>query len=276
MHMMRLLLNINRSEILNKVDAVIFDWAGTIVDFGSVAPVIALKKTFDSFDVEVTMNQIRESMGKNKIEHIKDILSMDTSVKQWETLHNRSWDEDDVKVIYVEFEKTLLTILENETEFIVGVPEMFKQLRHQNIKVGSSTGYTRGMIDVVLNNIKDKAHQPDVVVTGSEVKNGRPFPDMINKNMEMMNLSDPAAIINIGDTIVDIESGKNAGVYSVGVLVGSSEMGLTHEEFENLSEEEKQVKIEETKKSFIEAGADNVITHITEITKLISELEGEK
>ena len=49
-------------------------------------------------------------------------------------------------------------------------------------------------------------------------------------------------MIKVGDTISDIKEGKQAGVISVGVIVGSSQMGLTKEEYEALSPEEKQEK----------------------------------
>lgn len=260
-------------DILKKVEAVVFDWAGTIIDFGSVAPVLALKKTFESFDIKVTLEQIRESMGKNKIEHIKDILSMESSDKQWTELHNRTWNDDDVKIIYKEFERSLLTILENDAELIEGVPELFDGLRKQNIKIGSSTGYTRKMMKPVLNNISNN-NTPDYVVTGDEVEEGRPSPDMINKNLELMEVTDVSNVINIGDTLVDIQSGKNAGAYSVGVIIGSSEMGLTKEEYENLSDEDKEIKINETRKAFMTAGADDVVKNISDVTTLISKLEG--
>ena len=47
-------------------------------------------------------------------------------------------------------------------------------------------------------------------------------------------------VLKVGDTISDIKEGKNAGVWSAGIVVGSSEMGLTQEEYEALSPEEKE------------------------------------
>lgn len=261
-------------EILEKIEAVIFDWAGTIVDFGSVAPVVALKKTFDSYNIEVRMDQIRESMGKNKRDHIVDILSMESITNQWENLHDRNWDANDVTAIFNEFQKELIEVLQNDTKHIDGVPELFRRLRHNDVKIGSSTGYTSEMLEPILESIFDDSLKPDYIVPSDEVEVGRPNPEMINKNMSLMNIDDPGLVVNVGDTVVDIETGKNAGVHTIGVVIGSSEMGLSEEEFYNLDNEEQENVINETIEKFKNAGADMVVRKIGDVADLIISAEG--
>lgn len=65
---------------------------------------------------------------------------------------------------------------------------------------------------------------------------GRPYPYMIFRNMETLGIV--RKVLKVGDTASDIKKGKHAGVWSAGVIVGSSEMGLT--ESTALSPEEKR------------------------------------
>ena len=51
---------------MKKIEAVIFDWAGTTVDYGSFAPVVAFAKAFEKFGIKPTTDEIREPMGMLK------------------------------------------------------------------------------------------------------------------------------------------------------------------------------------------------------------------
>ena len=55
---------------------------------------------------------------------------------------------------------------------------------------------------------------------------GRPYPYMIFRNMEALGIDDVHKVLKVGDTASDIKEGKHAGVWSAGVVIGSSEMGL--------------------------------------------------
>ncbi len=98
---------------------------------------------------------------------------------------------------------------------------------------------------------------------------GRPFPYMIFQNMEALHIQSVASVMKVGDTISDIKEGKNAGVYTVGVVEGSSEMGLTQAEYEALPDEEKEGKVRAVMQRFVDAGADAVIRNMGELTGLL-------
>ena len=87
-------------------------------------------------------------------------------------------------------------------------------------------------------------------------------PQLIFRNMEELKLSDVRKVIKVGDTVSDIKEGKQAGMESVGVLEGSSVLGLSQKEYEALSDAEKEEKLKEAEKTFMEAGADYVIRDI--------------
>lgn len=258
---------------MNKVEGVILDWAGTTVDFGCFAPVNVFIDIFKNAGINVTMAEAREPMGMLKIDHIRAMLSMPRVATLWEEKYGRSFTEQDVEVLYAEFEPALMASLSSYTDPIPGVVETIDTLRNQGLKIGSTTGYTNTMMEVVVPNALKKGYHPDVVITPDATNSmGRPYPYMIYRNMEALKLSASWKVVKVGDTISDIKEGVHAGVWSVGVIIGSSEMGLSSEEFANLSEAEKQAAIDKTAQSFMENGADFTIQTMRELPQLIDQI----
>ncbi|MBO5525045.1 MAG: phosphonoacetaldehyde hydrolase, partial [Roseburia sp.] len=152
------------------------------------------------------------------------------------------------------------------------VVDMVTKLRAQGIKIGSTTGYTDAMMEIVTREAKKAGYAPDCWFSPDSTGHvGRPYPYMIFRNMEVLGVSSVTKVIKVGDTISDILEGKNAGVYTVGVIEGSSEMGLTKEEYRSLGKEEREEKIRQVTERYKEAGADCVIRDVREILALVEE-----
>lgn len=92
---------------------------------------------------------------------------------------------------------------------------------------------------------------------------------MIFKNMAAMKIQSVDQVVKVGDTVSDIKEGKNAGVLSVGVIEGSSELGLTQAEYEALSDVERDIRAHHVKERFLAAGADKVIMNLSELPALV-------
>ncbi|MED5020399.1 phosphonoacetaldehyde hydrolase [Paenibacillus chibensis] len=260
---------------MSKIEGVIMDWAGTAVDFGCFAPVNVFVDIFKNAGIEVTMEEARGPMGMLKIDHIRAMLSMPRVSGLWENKYGRSFDEEDVKRLYAEFEPALMASLSEYTDPIPGVIETVQELRSQGLKIGSTTGYTSSMMEVVISGAKNKGYGPDHVVTPDDTNSyGRPYPYMIYRNMEELKLSASWKVVKVGDTASDIQEGIQAGVWSVGVAVGSSEMGLTEAEYQELSESEKEAAITKTRQTFMQHGADFTIQTMSELPQLIERING--
>ena len=95
-----------------KIEAVIFDWAGTTVDYGCFAPVQAFSEVFKEFGVTPTMEEVRKPMGMLKIDHIRTMLSMDRIQQCWQEKYNRPSNEEDVQKMYAVYEAKLLSVLD--------------------------------------------------------------------------------------------------------------------------------------------------------------------
>ena len=258
---------------MNKIEGVIFDWAGTTVDFGCFAPVNVFIQIFKNAGIEVTMEEAREPMGMLKIDHIRAMLSMPRISTLWEETYKRSFNEQDVENLYAEFEPALMGSLSTYTDPIPNVIETVEALRNQGLKIGSTTGYTNKMMDVVVPNALKKGYSPDFYVTPDNTNSfGRPYPYMIYRNMEELKLSASWKVVKVGDTASDIKEGVNAGVWSVGVIIGSSEMGLSLDEFNQLSESDKEAIISKTEQAFRQKGAHFTIKTMSELPQLIERI----
>lgn len=256
-----------------KINTVIFDWAGTTVDFGCFAPVRAFLEAFRKFGIEPTIDEIRKPMGMLKRDHIKSMMQIPRINSEWQRAHGREWTEEDVDQVYEVSENGIIEILDDYAEVKPYVREVINELRSEGYKIGSTTGYTDEMMHIVANKAKENGYEPDCWFSPTSVGNyGRPYPYMIFKNMQKLNIKSVEEVIKVGDTVSDIVEAINAGILSVGVVEGSSIMALSESEFMELSEVEKDAKRNEVKNIFMENGADYTIDNLQELPVLLRRL----
>ena len=246
------------------IKAIILDWAGTTVDYGCFAPVGAFIKAFAAFDLYPAVEEIRAPMGMQKKAHIAKMLE------------GKPHTQEDIDKIYDRFEPALFDVLAKYTDLLPGLPAAIARIREMGIAIGSTTGYTRAMMDVVVPLAKEKGYSPDCVVCPDEVGGmGRPAPYMLWRNLEKLGVTSIHEVLKIGDTVADIDEGKNAGCLCVGVLKGSSMLGLSEEELSAISRPEAHVLLKAATEVYKTAGADYVIDDITFLPELVKYLNKE-
>lgn len=256
-----------------RVEGVIFDWAGTTVDYGCFAPVNVFINIFKMRGIDVTLAEAREPMGMLKRDHVKAMLSMDRINNLFIEKFNRKWDEVDVDAFYEDFEEQLFATLREYTDPVPGVLELIGRLRERDIKIGSTTGYTKEMIEIVSEEAKVKGYLPDYKITSTEVPAGRPCPYMIFKNILELEISGRSNTVKVGDTISDIKEGRSAGVWSVGVVKGGSDLGMTLEEVKDIESSELNNRVASVREKMLEAGAHYVIDEIGDLDIVLDEIE---
>lgn len=254
-----------------KINGVIFDWAGTTMDYGCFSPVAAFIKTFESIGINLTFEEAREPMGLLKIDHTRALLEMDSVKERFFTLYNRYPNENDVNELYSKFEPILFETLKDYVELNPYVKNVIDELKNRGIKIGSTTGYTREMMNIVIPAAKEKGYEPECCITSDELGYGRPYPYMIYENAKRLNIYPQKSIIKVGDTVVDMKEGVNAGCITVGVILGSSELGLTYEEVQSMDKDELIVRMEKVRKVLLDAGADYVIDDMRGLLEVIDE-----
>ena len=258
---------------MNKIEGVIFDWAGTTVDYGCFAPLHVFIEVFKEKNVTITLDEARKPMGLLKIEHIRAILDMPRVKKEWQNVHGAAPSEADVQELYPKFEEKLFKSLAEFTTPIPGVLDAISMLRDKGIKIGSTTGYTGEMIKIVAENAKKKGYAPDVIATSDLVKAGRPYPWMCYYNAMMLGIYPMNRFIKVGDSATDMQEGRNAGMWTVGVVLGSSTLGLMEEEVREMDPAVLSQKMADARTELYEAGAHYVIDSIKELPQLIEKIE---
>lgn len=159
----------------NRVRVVSFDWTGTVIDYGSFAPVQTFLAAFKEAGIEITLAEAREPMGLLKRDHIEAILKMERVQHLWEGKFNRPSNQADIDQLYQSFQVSSFSSLPNFTDPIPDVLATVGILRELELKIGSTTGYTREVMDIVEQHAEKKGYSPDFLVCADEVKEGRPF-----------------------------------------------------------------------------------------------------
>jgi phosphonoacetaldehyde hydrolase len=262
-----------KGQYSGPVRAVILDWAGTTVDHGSLAPVRVLQEVFAKRGVPITEEEARRDMGVLKIDHIRKILfSTDVSAR-WREVFRRDPTEADVERLFANFVPLQLECLVKYSTVIDGVAETVARLRNRGIKIGSTTGYTRAMLDMILQPAAAQGYAPDCAITPDDVGAGRPHPWMIFANAIRMQVEPLEAIVKIGDTPVDIEEGLRAGVWTIGVARSGNMVGLSAEDFAALAPTAQATRLEHARAALSAAGAHEVIDAVADCEHAIDAIE---
>lgn len=202
------------------------------------------------------------------------MLKMPRIAEEWKRVHGREWTKEDVDKVYELSESSIMDVLINHADPKPYLLETIDYLKKNKIKVGSTTGYTDEMMAVVTVEAAKKGYTPGAWFSPNSVGDkGRPYPFMIFKNLEALEVTSVNAAIKVGDTVSDIKEGKNAGLISVGVTEGSSVMGLSEEEFNDLSQEEKDEANKKAATVFSNCGADYIINNLSELPDLIEKIQ---
>ncbi|WP_459557833.1 phosphonoacetaldehyde hydrolase [Lacunimicrobium album] len=262
-------MSLLETTVSSKVKLVIFDWAGTIIDFGSRAPVVVMQNLFVTHGVPVTDQEVREPMETAKRDHIQAILAMPSVRLRWKNRFGAEPTELDLDGLFREFLPMQKTVLREYTQPIPGAIDLLNQLRASGIQIGSTTGYTRELMEIVIPSAKERGLSPDFVVTSDEVPQGRPAPDMIQKVMQLAGIVDPSEVVKVDDTIVGIQSAVNAGCRGIAVMASGNSLGMSFEDYQKLPISEREIKLSEIRRQFEQAGADDVIETVADLMDLL-------
>ncbi|MCY4044010.1 MAG: HAD hydrolase-like protein, partial [Cellvibrionales bacterium] len=172
----------NKPQYIGPIQGVIFDIAGTILDHGSVAPIIAFQQLFESIDIPITEAEARAPMGSEKREHIRQLLAMDRIATKWVSIYQAKPCEKDIDQLYNAFIDHQIAAIHNTSTPISGLTKTLHFLKRAGCKIGCNTGYASIMADAVKPHFDSIGFSPDSFVCATQVPRGRPFPDMCLQN----------------------------------------------------------------------------------------------
>ncbi len=256
------------------VKALVLDWSGTIADAYVIAPAVVFVEVFRKQGVEISMEEARGPMGLRKDLHIRKLTEDPDIAARWEKVKGRPPTQADVDAMFADFVPMQLEVLRNHTALLPGVKDVLVDLQKQGIKIGASTGFTRAMVDVLLEDCIKQGLEPDATVAGDEVINGaRPKPHMVFRNMDLMDISDVRSVVKCDDTTSGIGEALNAGCWGVGLVRYSNYMNINSlEEAEAMPEAEIRRRMALTRDILTRAGAHYVIDSLVEMPRVIADI----
>jgi phosphoglycolate phosphatase len=214
-----------------------FDLAGTTVDdrqAGASLVVSALVRAFARAGISIQAQAVHRHRGKEKIEAIQSILEAEHLVGH-----------------AAQIQEFFLADLNGQLGMLVEIDsaaDVFRELKERGIRVAVGSGFPTDIVErIVMQMGWKEAGLIDYAGSAEQVGAGRPDPKMIRHAMHCLSIVDPKRVLKVGDTMADIEEGRNAGVWTVGVLTGS-----------------------QSKEDLVGAGADFVLPSIREVPGLLT------
>ncbi|HEV3330255.1 MAG TPA: phosphonoacetaldehyde hydrolase [Bryobacteraceae bacterium] len=258
---------------MKRIEAVIFDWAGTTVDHGSLAPLRAVTKLFSREGIPISDGEARRDMGLFKKDHIRQILAMPRVNHEWVRAAGKAPEEGDVERLFAEFQPLQMEILEAHAEVIAGVVEVSEKLHALGLKLGSSTGYTRPMLDLLVKLAATQGYRPDMALCPDDAGGGRPHPWMCLRMALDFRLSSTAAAVKVGDTVSDVQEGRNAGMWAVGISATGNEIGINAAELAALPDAERGHRVARACLRLKGAGAHYVVESVGQLEPVLEDID---
>jgi len=258
---------------VEKLKAVVFDWAGTVVDFGSFAPMGVFVEAFKQFGVDVTIAEAREPMGRPKWDHIDAMLKIPRVREAWTARHGKEPNTADVDAIYRVFVPMNEEVVHRYADLVPGARETAQALRARSLKIGSTTGYTRSIMERVLPLAREQGYEVDNLVCAGDLPEGRPTPMNMYKCFLDLGVWPAHAVVKVDDTGVGIDEGVRAGCWTIGVALSGNEAGLTADEVRQAD----PAALETVRRRATEAlkahGAHYVIDTVADLMPVIDDIE---
>ncbi|MFV3413608.1 phosphonoacetaldehyde hydrolase [Pseudomonas nitroreducens] len=217
-----------------QLQAVILDWAGTVVDFGSFAPTQIFVEAFAEFGVQVSLEEARGPMGMGKWDHIRTLCDIPAIAERYKARFGRVPSDDDVTAIYERFMPLQIEKIAEHSALIPGALDAIAAVRQGGLKVGSCSGYPAVVMEKVVALAKTNGYVADHVVATDEVPNGRPHPAQALANVIALGINDVAACVKVDDTWPGILEGRSAGMWTVALTCSGNALGLTYEQYKAL------------------------------------------
>jgi len=247
------------------LQAVIFDWAGTIVDFGSQAPMGAFVAAFGEFGVAISIAEARVPMGLPKRAHVAALLALPRIRDAWTAARAAPPGPADADALYASFVPLNEAVVTDYAELIPGALEAVAAVRGRGLKVGSTTGYTRSIMARLAPAAAARGYQPDALVCADDLPAGRPGPMMMERCFRDLGVGPGSACVKVDDTQPGIAEGRAAGCWTVGIAVSGNEVGLSAEEWSALPPGEQRRVRDRAAAVLTAAGAHVVIDTVADL-----------
>ncbi|TVQ34919.1 MAG: phosphonoacetaldehyde hydrolase [Geminicoccaceae bacterium] len=259
---------------MTQLQAVVFDWAGTVVDHGSLAPMGVFVRAFAEFGVEISLDEARGPMGMAKRDHIQAVMALPRVRQAWQDRHGTQPGEADIDRVYEVFVPLNVQVVTDHAELIEGTARVVAGLRAQGLMIGSTTGYTREIMAPLLPKAAAQGFSPDSLVCAGDLPKGRPHPAMMYRTFLELGTGPAWTVVKVDDTGVGLGEGLNAGTWTVGVALTGNAFGLSPTDTQRLAPADFAARKAKAYATLHAAGAHLVIDGIHDLPAALAQLEG--
>lgn len=256
-----------------KLQAVIFDWAGTTVDCGCQGPVQAFVESFAAYGIQISVAEAREPMGMGKWEHVAAILAMPRVAREWQKLYDAPPAETDIDLVYAHVEQNMLDVIGRYSAPIPGAIKAVADMRARGLRIGSCTGYPRPVAEKMAACAALDGYSPNCLVCATDVTHSRPAPDMCLEILRRFDIPSARCAVKIGDTAADIQEGSNAGMWTIGISLTGSLTGLSYDELSQMNPQRLKTLRLSAEAKLYEAGADFVVADLSNCLNILGYIE---
>lgn len=254
--------------------AAVFDWAGTVIDHGSQAPMGVFVKTFAQFGVDISVAEARGPMGMAKRDHIKTLMTQPRIAAAWEAAQGAAPDEAAIDRVYEVFVPMNVEAVSDFCTMIEGAVPAVNRMRARGMKIGSTTGYTRSIMAKVLPLAAAQGYVPDNLVCAGDLVEARPSALMMYRTFLDLGVWPAHSVVKVDDTGVGIAEGLNAGCWTVAVAVSGNAFGLNPAETAALQAAEFASMRAAAYADLRRTGAHYVIDSVADIDAVLDDIEG--
>ena len=258
---------------MSVIRAVVFDWAGTMVDFGCQAPVGALIEAFAAEGVTLSVEDARRDMGRAKRDHVRALMAYPPVAEAWSRAKGAAPRDADEERIYRALEPLMAQAAARFSNMIPGASDVVRELRSRGVRIGSGTGYTREMMAEILPRAAAQGYEPEVLVCAGDTPSGRPSPLMLWKALIALDAWPARLCVKVDDAEVGIEEGRAAGCWAIGVAASGNGVGLSLDELQALEEADRRARIDRAGAALLTAGAHLVIDTVADLPAALARIE---
>jgi phosphonoacetaldehyde hydrolase len=253
--------------------AVVFDWAGTVVDFGSFAPMQAFVDLFASEGVALTIAQARGPMGLPKWQHIEALGQLPHVRERWQALHQRPMNARDIDRLHDIFTPLNLAAIPAHSKLIHGAASLVERARAAGLKIGSTTGYTRAIMEVLAPLAAQQGFAPDNCICAGDLAASRPSPLSMYQTFVDLNVWPAQHVVKIDDTVPGLMEGVHAGCWTIGVVASGNEMGLSENEWRGLSDAQRSEHRARAQSVLAQAKPDFMVDTVAQVWEVLLTIE---
>lgn len=208
---------------------ILFDWHATLVDtldamYHAVDDVIPQFEQLELLFRLTPPERSKTEADRKLVQYVRQHQRLHPKIKQDRKISRTdifevlfSSDDEAKKIAHKAFNTAYQRHFGEISPFEDGIETMLEELQAHNVKLGVITNRDRQFLEHEINviNVSGWTHLFDVTVCGDDVVNRKPFPDLLLKALEWLEIEPDRSCWYVGDSTTDTIAANDAGLTNV-------------------------------------------------------------